>query len=172
MTTPTVSKVRGTGYNQLTMPSLSPEQMQLFQQLMGGASGGIGSGLSHLSNLASGDQSYFDQLEAPVLRQFGQLQGNIASRFSGMGSGARRSSGFQNTTNAAAQELAESLSSRRLQYQQDAIRQLLGLGSELLGTRQFENALIPRKKSFWQELLGGAAPGIGQGIGSLPMAFF
>ncbi len=157
----------GTGLQQVSTPTLSPAQMQLFQQLMGGSSQGIQGGLKSLSGLASGDQSQFGQMEAPALRQFSQLQGGLASRFSGMGSGARRSSGFQNQSSGAGVDLAERLQGNRMQLQQDAISQLLGLGNQLLGTQLHENAFIPKKKSGWQAFLGGLAPGIGQGFGQM-----
>ena len=139
--------------------------MQLFQQLLGGASGGIGSGLEHLSKLAGGDQSYFDQLEAPALRQFGAVQGNLASRFSGMGSGARRSSGFGNTTSAAGQELSESLQSQRLGMQQNAISELLGLSQNLLGQQPYENYLQKKELSPLEELLAAFSGGFGSSAG-------
>ncbi len=161
-------KIKGldkTGYQQISSPNLSPEQMSLFQQLMGGSQKGIGAGLQNLSGLASGDQSQFEQLEAPAQRQFQELQGGLASRFSRMGSGARRSSGFQNTVTNAGTDLAERLQGKRMGLQQNAIEQLLGIGGKLLGTNLSDNYLIPKKKPFWQELLGSAAGGIGQGIG-------
>ena len=52
-------------------------------------------------------------MEAPALKQFSGLQGNLASRFSGMGSGARRSSGFQNTSNQAASDFAQQLQANK-----------------------------------------------------------
>jgi len=162
-------KLSGTGYNQVTINTLSPEQQQLFQQLLGGSSGGLNAGLGNLSRLAGGDQSQFQEMEAPALRQFGQLQGNIASRFAGMGSGSRRSSGFQNTLSGAGTDLAERLASQRMGYQQSAISQLLGLSNSLLGRQTQENFLTPKQKPFWQELLAGLSTGAGNAIGSLPM---
>jgi len=164
-----VSSVKGTGYKQISMPTKSNDQMELFRTLLGGAQGGLGGGgLSQLSNLASGgDEAMWSQLEAPAMRQFGQLQGDIASRFSGMGSGARRSSGFQNSMNSAAVDLSERLQSQRMGLQQSAIQQLLGLSQSLLGTDLQENMFMPKKKPFWQELLGGMSPGIGQGVGTV-----
>ncbi len=159
------SGLKGSGYQQISSPNLSPEQMQLFQQLMGGAQGGIGAGLKGLSGLASGDESQFEALERPAHRQFGQLQSQIASRFSGQGSGARRSSGFQNVQSGAAQDFAERLQSNRMGLQQSAIAQLLGIGQSLLGTSLHDNYLLPEKKPFWQELLGSVSGGFGQGFG-------
>lgn len=156
--------LKGTGYNEARIQNFTPEQMQLFQQ----AFSQLGPE-SYLSKLAAGDESLFGQLEAPALRNFGALQGNIASRFSGMGSGARRSSGFQNTMGNAASELSERLASNRMNLQQQAIKDLMGMSSSLLQQRPYENFLIPQQKPFWQELLTSLSTGVGQGIGSLPM---
>lgn len=153
------------GYNAASLSRLSPEQMQLFQSLLGGSMPGLQGGLSNLSGLASGDQSQFAQLEAPAMRQFAGLQGNIASRFSGAGVGGRRSSGFQNTMGGASADFAERLQSQRMGLQQGAIQQLLGLSKDLLGTQTHENFLVPKQKPAWQEFMMGLAPGIGQAAG-------
>lgn len=151
----------GTGYKQVSIPTMNPQQQQLLSQLLGGSSEGLQGGLSHLGKMASGNQDYFNQLEAPALRQFGALQGNIASRFSGMGSGGRRSSGFQNTLGDAGADLAQRLQSQRLGFQQDAISQLLGLSQNLLGQRTSENALVPKQIPFWKQLLAAGGSGLG-----------
>jgi hypothetical protein len=52
MSTGMAQGLRGTGYRQVS--TLSPEQNQLFSQLMGGVSPGVGQGLSQLSQLAGG----------------------------------------------------------------------------------------------------------------------
>ncbi|MBS3903748.1 MAG: hypothetical protein KGZ39_00295 [Simkania sp.] len=152
------------GYDVASLNRLSPQQQSLFDQLYQGSMGGIGSGLGHLSSLASGDQSKFAELESPALRQFSQLQGNLASRFSGAGSfGARKSSGFQNAMGAEASSLAERLQANRLGLQQSAIDQLLGISQQLLGRDSRENLLV---KSPWLSFGESLAGGIGQGLGS------
>lgn len=148
--------LRGTGYKPVTLQNFTPEQQQLFQQLLGH----VGPE-SFTSRLASGDQSQFEQLEAPALKQFGGLQGGLASRFSGMGMGARRSSGFANTQNQAASDFAQQLQSQRMGIQQQAIRDLMGMGESLLGQRPFETRLLEEKEPFWKQLLLG-----GLGFGS------
>src|SRR5258708_12578853 len=81
------------GYKAGTLQQFTPEQLQLFQQLFSH----VGPE-SYLSRLSGGDEELFNQMEEPALRQFSQLQGGLASRFSGMGGlGARKSIGFQNT---------------------------------------------------------------------------
>src|SRR5882672_46659 len=78
------------GYKKGTIQQFTPEQMDLFRSLFGHTGQD-----SFLSKLAGGDEEAFGQVEAPAMRQFQGLQGQLASRFSGMGMGARRSSGFQ-----------------------------------------------------------------------------
>jgi hypothetical protein len=167
MATPAVTSLKGTGYQQITHPRFSPQVTQQLESLLGGGLGGLGSLLQRLSGLAGGgDEETWKQLEAPALRQFGQLQGGLASRFSGMGSGARRSSGFQNTVSGAGADLAERLQGNRLNLQNQAGSQLAQLVQMLLGGSDQETSLVPKQKPFWQELLGSLGGGIGQGIGS------
>lgn len=148
------------GYQSGSLQQFTPEQMQLFQSLFSQVSP-----QSFLGKLASGDQSQFEQLEAPAFRQFNQLQGNLASRFSGMGSGARRSSGFQLAGQEASTDLAERLQAQRMSLQQQAIRDLLGISQQLLSHRPYEQFLVEKPMSFGKSLLSGLAPGIGSGIG-------
>lgn len=161
--TGSVSKMKGTGYNQITLPNWNAGQKGLEQSLypLLGAD-------SWISKLAGGDQSQFAQMEAPALRQFGALQGNMASRFSGMGTGARRSSGFQNSMNSAGQSLAESLQGNRMELQMQALRDLMGMSNALLGQRENTYGFVPKQQKqppWWQSLLGGAG-GIMSGIAS------
>ena len=159
------------GYKKGTLQNFTPEQMELFQQLFGH----LGPD-SFLSKLASGDQSTFGEIEAPALRQFSELQGNLSSRFSGMGGlGARKSSGFQNTMNSAASNFAQNLQSQRQQLQQQALMDLMGISNQLLGQRPQENFLVQKQqKPSFGGMLGNIAGGfagsalnpIGQGFGN------
>ena len=136
----------------------TPEQMNLFKQMFGN----VGPD-SFTAKLAGGDQSTFDQLEAPALRQFAGLQGQTASRFSGMGSGARKSSGFQNTMTAGSSQFAQDLASQRMGLQQQALKDLFGMSESLLGQRPY--GMVEKPMSFGQSLAGGLAGGLGAGIG-------
>lgn len=148
------------GYSYGQVAQYTPDQMKLFQSLLSQ----LGPD-SYLSRLAGGDQSLFEEMEAPALRQFSGLQGNIASRFSGMGLGARHSSGFQNTMTSAASNFAQDLQSRRQDLQRQAIRDLQGMGSELLSQRPYQRTLTQKPKSFLQELLLSGVEGFGKGSG-------
>lgn len=149
------------GYRHFKTQSFTPEQMKLFQSMFGQ----LGPD-SFLGRLAGGDESMFEQLEAPALRQFSSLQGQLGSRFSGMGTGARRSSGFQNTANQAASDFAQQLQSQRMGLQRQAINDLMGFQNQLLGQRPYEQFAAPKGRSFLEDLLLGltAAGGeIGRG---------
>ncbi len=165
------------GYKTAQLQQFTPEQMRLFQQLFSN----VGPE-SDLSRLAGGDQSYYNEIEAPALQQFNAYQGNLASRFSGMGAGqgpgqslsSRRSSGFQNTATQAGADFAQQLASQRQALQRQAIMDLHGLSSSLLGQRPYERSLVekPQQQSTWDKILGGAgtiaggfASGFGGGFG-------
>lgn len=153
---PMKEKIPG-GYKKGSMQQFTPEQMQLFQQLFGQ----VGPE-SFTSKLAGGDQSQFAQMEAPAMQQFNELQGGLASRFSGMGMGGRKSSGFQNTMTSAGANFAQQLQSQRLGLQQQAIQDLMGMSNNLLGQRPYENFLVEKqqKQSPWGAI-GGALGGLG-----------
>jgi hypothetical protein len=154
------------GYNMGSIQNYSPEQMNLFRSLFSN----VGPD-SYLSKLAGGDEETFSQMEAPALRQFSGIQGNLASRFSGMGTGARKSSGFQNTINQAGSDFAQDLQSRRQGLQSQAIKDLMSMSGELLNQRPQENFLTPKPPSFLQTLLGALGQGAGQMVGSLGSGF-
>lgn len=169
--TGSVSSLGKSGYNLVTAPNKSPEQMGLFNQGAQGLSQGFPQILQQLLQMgAGGNEEMWRKLEAPALRQFGQLQGNIASRFSGAGMGARRSSGFQNATGEAATDLSERLQSNRLGLQHQSIQDLMGLYNNLIGQDLNTTAFLPKPKKWWEELLPALAGGIGSGgaaLGSL-----
>jgi hypothetical protein len=133
----------------------TPEMFQLFSQLIGN----IGPE-SFLQKLSGGDQSTFDEMEAPALRQFSGLQGNLASRFSGMGLGARKSSGFQNEASGAASNFAQQLQANRQGLQRQALMDIQNMGNQLLGQQPYENMLVPKKQSQWGNIAGNLASAI------------
>ena len=150
------------GYRKGEMASFTPEQQQLFQSLFSQVGGD-----SATSRMAMGDQSQFEQMEAPAMRQFGQLQGDIASRFSGQGMGARRGSGFQNTMNSSAVDFAERLQSQRMGLQRQAIQDLMGMGSQLLGQRPYEQFMVKKNMPFWKQLALTGSQGAAEGLGGM-----
>lgn len=137
------------GYKSGQMQNFTPEQMQLFQQ----AFGHLGPD-SFLGRLASGDQSQFEQMEAPAWQDFQAGLGQMGSRFAGMGSGSMKSSGFKNTGTAAASQFAQGLQSQRLGLQNNAIKDLMNMSNNLLQQKPYENFLMKKQPSFWEQVFG------------------
>lgn len=147
------------GYKNVQMPQFTPEQMQMFQKLMGGVGGGIDQSMDYLTRLASGDESLFADMEKPAYTAFDKTLGQIGSRFSGMG--ARDSSAYENAMAGAGAEMAENLQAKRAMMQQNAIEKLLGMSESLLGKKPYENLMVqkPQKQGFdWGAVAGQAAP--------------
>lgn len=149
------------GYKAGKMQNFTPEMMELFQGLMDQLGGG-----SYLSRLAGGDESLFDEMEGPAMKQFQQMQGDTASRFSGAGMGARRGSGFQNAMGQQTADFASDLYNKRSGMQMNAIKELQGMGNQLLGQKPYENFMTKKKPSFWESLMSA----IGENLGSVPGA--
>lgn len=159
------------GYKVGQLQQFTPEQMELFKNSFQH----VGPN-SYLSRLASGDQSYFDEMEAPALRQFNALQGNIASRYSaGGGAGSlsgRRSSGFQNEMTSASSDFAQKLQANRQNLQRQALLDLSGMTSELLGQRPYERDLFKKQEkqpSGWGSIAGGLLGGVGGAFFGAPV---
>lgn len=152
------------GFQRGQLQQFTPEQMDLFKQLFSHVEPD-----SFLSKLAGGDEGAFAQMEEPAMRQFQALQGQIGSRFSGMGTGALKSSGFRNTINQATSDFASDLASRRHELQRQALGDLMGMSQQLLGQRPYDQFLTQKPLSFWQQLavaLGGPAVQAGGLLGS------
>ncbi len=154
------SKMRGVDPSMKHIPGhhrfqqFDKNQMDLYQQRFGD----VGPD-SYLSRLAGGDESLFAEMEAPALRQFSGLLGNMASRFSGMGMGARRSSGFQNTMGAMGSDFAQQLQSQRQGLQRQAIMDLSGLSNQLLQQQPYGLQERGQKQQpFWKQMLGMVSP--------------
>jgi hypothetical protein len=156
---------RPSGYKIGELAQFSPEQLELFRNLFSQ----IGPE-SDIFKLASGDQSYFDEMEAPAHRQFQEQLGGLASRFSGMGMGARQGSGFQNAATQGASDFAQALRSNRMQMSQQALQQLMQMSQMLLGQRPVERGFFEKqqKPGSGQQIAGI----IGTGVGAAGNAFF
>ena len=152
------------GYKSGQLQQFTPEQQNLFKQLFQ-----FTDPSGQLSQRAMGSEEGFAPFEERARRDFQEQIGGLASRFSGMGMGARRGSGFQNLATQGAQDFATSLAERREGLKRQAMMDLFGLSNSLLGQRPYEQFLVPKQKPFWQELLVGLSTGVGQGIGQLPM---
>lgn len=150
------------------LPNYNSQQQELFSRMFGD----VGPD-SYLSKLASGDQSTFEQMEAPAMKQFQGMQSGLASQFSGgLGGGpqaisARRSSGHYNAQNQAASDFAQQLQSNRQNLRMQAIQGLHGMSMDLLNQRPFDYVEKQRrqKRNWFGSFMGGAASGIGGLIG-------
>lgn len=147
------------GFRKGQLQTFTPQQLQLHQQ-MGDEIGQD----SYLSRLAGGDESLFEQMEAPAHRQFQGQIGQLASRFSGAGTGGRKSSGFQNATTAAASNFSQDLQSQRMNLQRQAMQDLQGMRQDFLGQRPYDQFLTEKqqKQNPWGDIAGqfaGAIPG-------------
>lgn len=157
-----VTGLKGTGYNQVRLENLSPQQKNLFSSLFAHATPD-----SITSRLATGDPSQYGELEAPALRQFQQLIGGLSSQFGG--AGLRRSSAYQNAMGTQAQSFAEKLQGQRMAIQRQALSDLFNMGKILLNKKPFTDVLLKErpKTQWWQTLLGGGSPLVGAGLGGL-----
>jgi hypothetical protein len=163
MTTGSSSTRAPKGYETGKLQNFTPEMMDLFKNMFSQVNPG-----SYLSRLASGDESLFEEMERPAMRQFQGLQSQTASQFSGAGMGARRGSGFRNTINQQTSDFAGDLQSKRQGMQRQAINDLMGLSGDLLNQRPYENYLVPKSKPWWQEALTGIAKeGVSAGVKSM-----
>lgn len=152
------------GYKVGQLQNFTPEQMDLFKSMFSNVSPN-----SYTSKLAQGDQSIFNQIEAPALKQFQDLLGQTSTRFSNMGMGARQGSGFQNAIANQTSGFAQDLASRRQALQRQALMDLSGMSKDLLSQHPYKQFLIEptKKKSFLQKLLGGGLGLLGGGAGAL-----
>lgn len=139
----------------------TPEAMNLYRSLFSR----LGPD-SYLSKLAEGDEELFAEMEEPAMRQLSQLQGGLASRFSGMGLGAKRSSGFTNALGQQATDFAKDLQAQRQNLQRQAIMDLMNLSSSLIEKQPYGLVKKQHKPKGWQALLGGLAPIVGTGAGA------
>ncbi len=161
------------------LSTLNPEQQQgfsqLMQMLMGQASSGQGLNNQvggYLQDLFSNSPESFDKFAAPYKKQFEeQTIPGIAERFSGLGSGAQNSSAFQQALGQAGAGLSENLAALRGGMQQQGVGQAMQFGQQptsnllqLLGLNT--QAIMPKQKPWWQELLTSLAPHAGRAAAS------
>ena len=155
-------KTNISGYKQKQVQQFTPQQLQILEKLFSGLMPGIESGTDFLSRLASGDESLFEELEAPAHRDFQKTLGDIGTRFSHLG--AQDSSYFENATAGEGAALAQNLQSQRLGLRQKAIESLIEKATSLLDQRPYTSTFEKKEKKgnpWWKALgtAGGAATG-------------
>lgn len=155
------------GYEAGRLQQYDTNQMDLYQRLFGN----VGP-QSQLAGLARGDEAAFAPMEQQAMRDFQGFSGQLGSRFSELAPGAmgaRKGSGFQNAATQGAQDFAMQLSGQRQALQRQALQDMMGISSTLLGQRPYEQFLIkqqPKERPGWAQALGGALPAIGAGVGA------
>lgn len=154
------------GYKQGYMQQYSPEQMDLFQQQFGH----VGQD-SFLNKLASGDEATFAQMEAPAWRDFAQQQGQLASRFSGMGMGGQKSSGFRNTMGQLGSDFAQQLQANRVNYRRQALQDLMGFSNQILGQRPYEQFMVEKGPSNFEKFMNYATPIASSAVGGYAQGY-
>jgi hypothetical protein len=155
------------GYEKYSLPTMDPGTAQFQQQLLGAVKPGAMSGMDFLSKLAGGDQSMFQQMEAPAFRQFEGAMGQLGSRFAGMGMGANKSSGMRLSAGGMASDLAQSLQSQRMGMQQNAIQQLMSMSQNLMQNPTQAYGLAQKPVPVWAQLLGSGIGATGTAAGGL-----
>lgn len=153
------------GYSAGRLQQFTPDMMNLFQSLFPHVAPG-----SQLSNLAQGDESSFGPMEQRATRDFQEFQGQLGSRFSELAPGAmssRKSGAFNRLATQGAQDFASQLAEKRQGLQRQALMDLMGISTTLLGQQPYQNFLIQKqqKPSFWGKLFGTVAPVAGATIG-------
>lgn len=143
-------------------PNYTPEQMRLHERGIED----IGED-SDLYRMAQGDQSFFEQMEAPERQKFSTEIGALSSRFSGAGLGGRHSSGFQNTQTKAGMDFAQQLRANRHDLTRQARMDLHGMSQDLLGNQPWNTELEKRQKKekWWSKALPYAGAAVGAVVG-------
>lgn len=136
------------GYKKAQIQNFTPEMLQMFSQMMGM----IGPD-SDLYRMAMGDQSAFEEMEQPAWRQFQEAQGELGSRFSGAGMGARKGSGFQNAAGQMGNDFAMGLQANRQKMMQQAMQDLMGYGNSLLGQKPYDRGIVEKQPSDFEKYL-------------------
>lgn len=155
------------GYRTGQVAQYNKPQMKLHKQSFGAVEPD-----SYFGRLAAGDEGMFNEIEAPAMQQFGQLQSGLASRYSqggGEGGGqqalsSRNSSGFKNEMTAGASNFAQQLQAQRHQLRQGAIGSLHSMTQDLLSNRPYERTLNQKREkqnSGWGGLAGAGIGAVG-----------
>lgn len=140
------------GYKQFQLQQFTPEQMEMFKGLLPY----LGNE-SWLAKLAGGDEGEFEKIEAPLKREYGEMLGGLSSKFSGMGMGGQKSSGFQNTMTSAASNFAQELGAKRHGLKSQALKDLFEMSNMMMGQRPYETGLVekgPSTMDKWMQLVG------------------
>lgn len=149
------------------LPTVSPQQRALINQLGTAYSAQLPGSLQFLAQFLSGSNDALESFQRPALRQFEeQIIPTIAERFSSLGSGAQRSSAFGQQLGQAGKALQEQLAAQRSGLGFNAIGALQSLLSPAFQS-QFENLQYQPTQGFLYPAVQGIGQGISGGLASL-----
>jgi hypothetical protein len=140
-------------------PTISPDQEQASRGFLSQAQQGL-----------QDPYAGFAPIEQHARTQFQQGLPSLAERFTSMGQGAQRSSGFQSALGRAGAGLEESLAAMRSQYGMQNRSQMMSLGQMGMQPR-FENMYQPGSQGLMQQLAPLLAQmGMGMATGGMTSA--
>ena len=145
--------------------TMSPEQKQIFGQLMQLLSGGgLQDSLQLLQGMLNPESDVYKNMEAPYLNQFNeQILPGIAERFAG--SGALSSSGFGQALGGAGAQLQANLANLREQGRQNALQNILGLTQTGISTPTQGYIQKQASPGFLSQAASGVLSGFARGFG-------
>jgi hypothetical protein len=143
--------------------TLTPQQQQLQQNIMGG----VQPGMNYYQGILGGDTSQLEKLSAPIMRQFErEIAPGIAGRFAAGNS--MRGSAFQNALARAGTDVATNIGSLQANLLGQAAGGLTGMAG--LGMQpSFQPVYrpqVPGAMDFLAQGLGGMGQGLAQGYGA------
>jgi len=137
--------------------TMSPQQMQLFNQMAGGLGAPLGQGLDYLGEQLRGYAPGQSPMEKMAQQQFQQeFIPQLSETFTGMGAGS--SSGFGQQMAAGAGNLTTQMAGMRQQQQQSAMQMLMQLLGQTMSAQPYATQYIPGR--------GGMGSGMASGMGS------
>jgi len=139
------SALGGTSPQQLQFQQFTPQQQDVLSQILQMGMQGLQKQPGDFGPIREAATQRFQEQTVPTL----------AERFTAMGEGAQRGSGFQQALGQAGSGLERELAAMEQQFGQQQgqqLLQLLGLGL----TPQYQSALMPGKTGVAQELLQSA----------------
>lgn len=156
----------GSDESVMTTPTMTQGQIDLLERLIGKSQSAIDPAYDFLTQLLSGDETIFRQLEQPAIRAFEEeIAPSIAERFSGAGAGAQGSSAFQQQLATAGSRLSQSLAEQRTGMRMSALDRILGQLDRPLGYQPYQQTFVPKQSGFLEELGLGIPGAIGRLIG-------
>ena len=133
------------------LPTMTPEQQQLQDQIMQQYGGSLPGAFEYLRNALSPER--ISELEQPYIDQFNQqIAPGIANRFGGSGWGG--GSGLNQALGAAAGNLSNQLSMNRANYRQNALSGLQNFASPAFQSR-FNTLYEPGRPTGMQNFGSG-----------------